>query len=211
MHITRLFARFVRTAALAAHLLLYVGSGIRFGVGYEWRQRHTPSRHGETSVLRRLAMPICHFVAGAVDPRTFFTCDGDGHGRRRKDLDRVARRQRRALADLRRRHAGMLLRALGDCADDVEAALTRDWQIYGGEDVVDLLGDYRYLRMRHRDPMLGWQIDIDRWVSDVGGVWVATPVPVRDYLRRKAEHEQRLEAAYTRRPRRGVRPAPLPA
>ena len=208
MHITPLFTRFVRTVALAAHLVLYIGSGIRFSVGYERRQRHTPWRHSETSVLRRLAVPVRYFVATAVDPRTFFTCDGDDLGRQRKDLDQVARRQRRTLADLRRRHAGMLLRALGDSADDVEAALTRDWQIYGGEEVFDLLHDYLYIRMRQRDPMVGWLIHIDRWVSDVGGVWVATPAPVRYYLRRRYKHEKRLEAAYTRHPRRGVRPAP---
>lgn len=159
---------------------------------------------------RRMAKMCRYYFGYAVNPRTYFAVDGDGDGRRRQDLDPAARQQRRVLADLRRRHATMLLHTLGDTADAVEATLTQHWQIYGGDDALLLVEDYLLVRLRWRDRPVRHQIDIYPWASNISGVWVATPAPVRHYLDRARDHELRLDAAYSPHPRRGVRAAPAP-
>jgi hypothetical protein len=206
MHAPLRLAAIIRTATAICYLAVQTTSDIVSGARYEWRHHN---RKALPVLLRRLARMVRYYLAYAVDPRTLFPGDGDT-GRRRKDLDPAARRHRRALGDLRRRHAGMLLRALGDTADAVEAALTRHWQIYGNEYPFELIEDYLVIRMRWRDSPVLYPIRVFAWASDIGGVWVPTPAPVRRYLRRAIQHERRLEAAYTPCPRRGVRPAPAP-
>ena len=190
---------------LAFHTIGQIVAGMRHQRRDD-RARKLPWAHR----LRRLAR-LCRYDIGcAVDPRTFFAVDADKHGRHRRDLDRAARRHRRVLADLRRRHVSMLLRALGDNADEVQASLTRNWQRHGDDWTHLLFDDYVLPRLRWRERSAYLQIDVYAWATNVSGVWVATPAPVRRYLRRTLEHEGRLADAYTRRLRRGVLPAPEP-
>jgi hypothetical protein len=202
MSVTSTLAVIVRVVATGCHVAAQIASDITWGVRQE---RRVPDL---ATLLGRLVRLVRWTLAGAVDPRTFYSSDGDDKGRRRKDLDRAARRTRRLQADLRRRHAHMLLQALGHTPLAVDATLTRHWQVYGGEHAMCLIEDYLATRMRWRDHLSWGQIDINRWASSIGGVWVPTPAPVRRYLRHAHLHVQRLDLAYTRQPRRGVRPAP---
>jgi hypothetical protein len=208
MSVPPLLAVIIRTATTSCYLAVQTASDIGSGTRYERRRHH--DRTAVPLLLRRLVTMVGYYLGCAFDPRTFLPSDGDDKGRRRKDLDPAARRRRRALADLRRRHASMLLHALGDTAEAVEAALTRHWQIYGDEYPLELIEDYLVLRMRWRDNPVRHQIDVHAWACDISGVWVPTPAPVRHYLRRAREHEERLAVAYTPYPRRGVRPVAAP-
>jgi hypothetical protein len=201
--------RMRRTAITGWYLAVHTIGQIVAGVRYERRDDHARTLPvGDR--LRRLARLCRYYIGCAADPRTFFVVDADRHGRRRSDVDRTARRHRRVLADLRRRHVSMLLRALGDSAADVEATLTRNWQRHGDERTWSLFDDYLVPRLRWRERTTYLQIDVHPWATNVSGVWVATPAPVRRYLRCTVEHEGRLDDAYTRRLRRGVLPAPEP-
>ncbi|HZM82163.1 MAG TPA: hypothetical protein VFC19_41115, partial [Candidatus Limnocylindrales bacterium] len=122
-------------------------------------------------------------------------------------LDPALRRQRRELADRRRRLVTMLLHALGDTADAVEASLTRHWQIAGGDIPFGLIEEYLATRLRHRDPHALIYVDAFAWTCCIGGTWVATPAAVRGYLRRAYAHEQMLRSMVAR-PRRGIRVLP---
>lgn len=201
--------RMYRTATTAWYLTIHTIGQIVAGMRHERRDDRTrtlPVVHQ----LRRLAR-LCRYYTGcAADPRTFFAVDADTHGRCRRDVDPAARRRRRVLADLRRRHVSMLLRALGDTADEVEATLTRNWQRHGDDRTWSLVEDYLVPRLRWRERSAYLQIDVYGWATNVSGVWVATPAPVRRYLRRTVEHEGRLDDTYARRVRRGVLPAPEP-
>ncbi|MEJ3741806.1 hypothetical protein WEI85_00690 [Actinomycetes bacterium KLBMP 9797] len=200
------FAALLRATVTAWYLAMQTASDIVHSAWHLWRTER--SRIPLPQLLRRL-VKICRYdLGGAVDPRMFFPIDAGVKGHRRRDLDRAGRRQRRGLADLRRRHASMLLHALGDTADEVEATLTRHWQLYGYEYADLLVEDYLVLRLLWRDRPPRHQIDVYPWASNISGVWVATPAPVRRYLQHRYEHQRRLEAAHTRRPRRGPRPAP---
>jgi hypothetical protein len=215
MPVPRLTARHAlridRTARMAVtvwYLAVQTASDIVAGARHEWRTQRpdTPA----PALLRRLSRMCRYYLGCAFDPRTFFAVDGDHLGRRRADLDRVARRQRRALGDLRHRHVRMLLRALGSDADEVENTLTRHWQIVGDDLPCRLIESYLVDRLRLRDRPVHHQIDIFPWASNFSGVWVATPAPVRRYLARVDEHERRLRDASTGHPRRGIRSAPHP-
>ena len=212
MHVsslTRHTARIARTIVTALYLAVQTASDITWNARHEWREHHTDMPL--PALLRRLAKMCRYYLGGALDPRTFFAIDGDDRGRRRADLDRAARRQRRTLADLRRRHATMLLRALGNSADEVEATLTRHCQLTAEDgSIIPLIPDFLATRLWWRDQPARHQIDIFPWASNISGLWVATPAPVRRYLDRSDEHERRLYESYTRHPRRGVRPAPHP-
>lgn len=205
MHIPPMLTAIVRTVINGCAVALQTASDVLLATRSECRRHHWTQL---PALLSRLTQLSRHALAAAVDPRTFFPEDGDTNGRLHKDLDQAARRRRRAPAALRRRHAGMLLHALGDTADAVEATLTRHWQIYADEYAMPLLEDYLATRLRWRDPAAATQIDVFAWASNISGVWVATPAPVRRYLRRATQHERQLRAAYTRNPRRGVRTAP---
>lgn len=208
MRIPLLIARITSAADTTWHLALHIVLNILS------EARHLRSRHQATTapvlLLRELVNACRYHLRAAFDPRTFFALDGDGHGRRRADLDRAERRQRRALAILRRRHATMLLRALGDTADEVEATLTRHWQHTTRDGwSFDLIPDYLTTCLCWREGSTHHQIDVHRWASNVGGVWVATPAPVRRYLDRADEHETRLYDSYcSGNAGPGVRPVP---
>jgi hypothetical protein len=200
--------RIARTAVTIWYLSIQTASDIASSARHVWRDHRADT--SLPKLLRRLAKMCRYYLWGAVDPLTFFDIDGDSRGRCRADLDRTARRRWRGLADLRRRRVSMLLRALGDTADQVEATLTQHWQLTGDDHPFDLAEDYLRARLRYRDPSALHYIHVFRWATMVSGVWVATPAPVRAYLRRTLQHEQQLAEAYTRRPRRGPRPAPNP-
>jgi hypothetical protein len=203
MPVPRPFAALILSTTTGWHLAVQTGSDVLAGIWCECRDRS-----GDEPLRRRVAKVCRYYLGWALDPRTFFAIDGDGFGRRRHELDEAARRQRRILADQRRRHAGMLLRALGDTADGVQASLTRHWRIYGGDYADLLIEDYLCLRLLWRDRPVYHQIDVYPWAANVSGVWVATPAPVRAYLRGRFEHQRRLEAAQRPHPRRGPRNAP---
>ena len=207
MRVTRSIAQLARTADTAWHLAAQTMSNIVSSTRYNRRHSYTTSP-GWT--LLRGFVDTCRYWLGmGLDPRTFHAIDGDGGGRRRADLNRAQRRQRRVLADLRRRHVTMLLHALGDTADEVEATLTRHWQRAAqGDVIIPLIEDFLTDRLRWRDRLAHHEIDIYPWASNISGVWVAIPAPVRRYLDRSHEHRTRLEEGYTGHPRRGVRPVP---
>ncbi len=211
MHVPPLTAQHIapiaRTAITVWYLAVQTTSDIGRPARHVWREHHDMPL---SALLRRLAKMCRYYLGCTVDPRTFFAIDGDDRGRRRADLDRAARRQRRTLADLRRRDASMLLRALGDTVEQVEATLTRHWQLSGDDYPYQMVEDYLVTRLRWRDRPTRHQIDVYPWAANISGVWVSTPAPVRRYLRRAHLHEQRLCEAYTRHPRRGPRPAPDP-
>jgi hypothetical protein len=209
MHIppstTRHAARAARTALTVWFLAVQTTSDITWSARHAWREHHA---HEPARALLRRLVDICRcHLAGALDPRTFF--HSDGRGRRRADLDRAVLRQQRALADLRRRHVRMLLRSLGGSADEVEATLTRHWQLTAQDGwMIPLIPDFLATRLRWRDQPASRQIDILPWASNISGIWVVTPAPVRRYLARSHQHELRLYEAYTRHPRHGIRLAP---
>jgi hypothetical protein len=206
-HVARI-DRIARTAVTVWYLAVQTASDIIASARHEWRTQHADAPI--PALLRRLTRMCRYYLGCAVDPRTFFAVDGDHLGRRRADLDRVARQQRRSLGDLRRRHGRMLLRALGGNAGEVENTLTRHWQIVGDDLPCRLIEGYLIDRLRWRERPVHHEIDIFPWASNISGVWVATPAPVRRYLARADEHERRLRDASTGHPHRGMRPAPHP-
>jgi hypothetical protein len=105
----------------------------------------------------------------------------------------------------------MLLDALGNSPDAVRAGLTRHWQIAGDERPYGLVEDYLGARLVHRDRHAAACIDVYAWVCNVGGTWIATPRPVRRYLRHARAHERLLGSGCSRQPRRGVRAVPTPS
>ncbi|GIH16135.1 hypothetical protein [Rugosimonospora africana] len=201
---TRAAARTARAAVTVWWLTVQTASDTAWGARYEWSQRH--AHRG--ALLRRLVALCRYQLAGMVDRRAFARTTGWVPLAGNLDHSSV-RRQRRLLADIRRRHALVLLRSLGTNTDDVEASLTRYWQLTAPDDwMIPLVPDFLAARLRWRDPIAPNEIDILPWASNIGGVWVATPAPVRRYLSRADDHERRLSAAYRRHPRHGVRPAP---
>jgi len=103
----------------------------------------------------------------------------------------------------------MLLHALGDTADAVEASLTWYWQIADDDVAFGLVEDYLAARLRHRDPHALIYVYVFAWACCVGGTWVATPAAVRAYLRRAYTHEQMLRSMPARPPRRRCACCPL--
>ena len=101
----------------------------------------------------------------------------------------------------------MLLHALGDSAEAVQASRTRHWQTTGADLHLPLIEDYLANHLAHRDRHTLMYVDVFAWVCSIGGTWVATPAAVRGYLRRARAHEQTLRAIQSPAPR-GVRPLP---
>jgi hypothetical protein len=66
----------------------------------------------------------------------------------------------------------------------------------------------RASRLARRDRHALLHVDVFAWVCNVDGTWIATPAPVRRYLRHADAHEQMLRAVGPRQPRRGVRALP---
>ncbi len=201
MHIRKSVNRTSRNLNLALHLTVEITLSIIASARTDWRKAAVGRRL--VAVCRNLLRSVRYYVSWAFDPHDYFAVDGDGAGRRRSRLNRGAQRQRRQLADLRRRRIGMLLQALGDTPQQVQASLTRQWLIGGADHPFDLIEDYLQARLRHRDPyarngLMFW------WVCEFGGTWVSLPAPVRRYLAQARDHLHMLET-HTRLPRRGPR------
>lgn len=201
MNIRKSVNRLIRNLNLALHLSIEITLSVIASARADWRQ--APAGQRLAAVCRKLPRSVRYFVGWATDPHDYFAVDGDHTGRRRSRLSAAERRQRRQLADLRRRRIGMLLRALGDTPQQVQASLTRHWLIGGADHPFDLIEDYLCTRLRHRDPyarpgLMFW------WVGEFGGTWVALPGPVRRYLAQARTHLNMLEGN-SHLPRRGPR------
>lgn len=199
--------RIIRDLNLAIHVAIHTAECIIVAALHTWRRRHegTPP----VALRRELAKIIRYYTAVAIDGRDFFPVDGDHHGRRPSQLSAQVRRQRREFADRRRRYVTVLLGALGDTPDAVQAALTRHWQIAREVSGYGMLAEgYLASRLAHHDPHALPYVDVYAWVCDVGGTWIATPRAVRRYLRRAYPYERMLDTAGAHQPRRGVRVVP---
>src|SRR5437773_44514 len=95
-------ARIARTAITVWYLAVQTTSDIGRAARHVARKPHDIPL---PALARRLPKLCRYYLGGPVAPRTFSAIDGDARGRRRADLDGAPRRQRRTLADLRRRHA----------------------------------------------------------------------------------------------------------
>jgi hypothetical protein len=183
--------RIIRDLNLAAHLAVHTADCIIASTRHVWRERHR--RPG--TIRHELAKILRCYVGCAVDGRDSFTVDGDFTGRLPSQLPAQTRRQRRALADRRRRCVTVLLRARGDTPDAVQASLTRHWQIVGEDGPCGLIDDYLASRLVDRDRHSLLYVEVYAWVCNVGGTWIATPAAVRRYLRRAGAYERMFAAA----------------
>ena len=195
MHIR--VGRIIRDLNLAIHVAIHT---IECIIGSATRRPWEP---------RKLPTIIRYYIIGAIDNPDFFSIDDDPrYGHRPSQLPKQVRRQRRELADLRGRYVTVLLRALGDTPEAVQASLTRHWQISRGDAWRMLVEDYLDGRLVHRDPHVPSYVHVYPWACEVGGTWIATPRPIRRYLRHSHRYEQLLNAVVGNQPRRGVRVVP---
>jgi hypothetical protein len=198
--------RLGRNLQLAVHLMIDTSGHTAGRLANVWRDQHRQSR--PASWRREIITTLGYFVGCVVNGLDSFLVDGARYGRRARKLPPQARRKRRARADLRRRQVGVLLAALGGTPQAVQASLTRHWQVSGisGCDVIE---DYLFDRLQHRDQHATFRIQVWPWVCLVGDTWITTPRAVRRYLQqRRTSHERQLTAAGGSRPRRGVRVIP---
>lgn len=202
MHTRQSLSRTLRNLTLTLHLTVDTVLSVIASTRFDWRQ--APASHRLQNVCRKLPRTLSYYVSWAVDPRDFFAVDGDHCGRRRIRLNPAAQKQRRNLSDLRRRRIGVLLRALGDTPQQVQASLTRHWLIDGADHPFELIEDYLSARLRHRDPHALNNRGIFYWVCNFGGTWVALPAPVRRYMADAGAHLNMLEDN-SHLPRRGPR------
>jgi hypothetical protein len=90
------------TARLYLHLVIYTAADLAAGARRVWRGQDRVPRVDRTlrQKLAVLGRFLAYHLRTAFDPREFFAVDGDFAGRRRGQLDRAGRRQRRRLRDL---------------------------------------------------------------------------------------------------------------
>jgi hypothetical protein len=178
-------ARALRLAGcLAAHLCWSIAAEVRG----DWHAGCRP-----TAWPLELARACADCLLEVIDPCECLPAVDGTVAPKRRELDAGRRRARRAARDLRRRHVAMLLHALGDSPEAVEAALTRAWQHDGRGQPHLLAEDYLAARLAWRENNPWLRVRVQPWAADVGGTWVPTPRPVRAYLRDRAlDHQRRL-------------------
>ncbi|MEU1811066.1 hypothetical protein [Micromonospora aurantiaca (nom. illeg.)] len=99
----------IRSLSDSLNLAIQTVMDIIGSLMHAWRRRST-----RPVVMRQEFVTIVrYYVGSAIDGYDCFPMDGDWEGRRPSELPPRLRRERRALADRRRRHVMALLDALG--------------------------------------------------------------------------------------------------